>query len=125
MFRRSPDKYNDSPKNQCFISGLHPGRTYKEPRFYFYKKSNIIFNYLFVTRVWTPELEKWLRKREDAQQQKLDLIIMNSVLWDVNKWSPNFAEEYKNNLNKLLQCVKSVLAQDGMFIWLTAQPGCS
>ena len=50
---------------------------------------------------------------------------MNSVLWDVNKWSPNFAEEYKNNLNKLLQCVKSVLAQDGMFIWLTAQPGCS
>ena len=82
-----------------------------------------MLNYLFVTRVWTQELEKWLRKREDAQQQKLDLIIMNSVLWDINKWGPNFHEDYKKNLKKLLECVKSVLADDGMFIWLTAQPG--
>ena len=48
---------------------------------------------------------------------------MNSVLWDINRWGPNFQNDYKNNLKKLLQCVKSVLADDGMFIWLTAQPG--
>ena len=88
------------------------------------KKEEIetILQYLFVTRVWTPELDKWLRAQENCQNRKLDLIIMNSVLWDVNKWSPTFVDDYKKNLAKLLACVKSVLAEDGMFIWLTAQP---
>ena len=106
-----------------FDIGLHPGRTYKEPRFYYSKKSNIMINFLFVTRVWTPEIDKWLCKQEDAQDQKLDLIIMNSLLWDVNRWGPNGIDEYKKNLSKLLARVKTVLAEDGMFIWLTAQPG--
>ena len=106
-----------------FFLGLHPGRTYKEPRFYYSKKSNIMINFLFVTRVWTPEIDKWLCKQEDVQDQKLDLIIMNSLLWDVNRWGPNGIDEYKKNLSKLLARVKTVLADDGMFIWLTAQPG--
>ena len=44
-------------------------------------------------------------------------------MWDMNRWGPNFVTDYKKNLVKLLDCVKSVLAEDGMFIWLTAQPG--
>ena len=54
--------------------GLHPGRTYKEPRFYYCKKSKTMINFLFVTRVWTPEIDRWLCKQEDAQEQKLGTI---------------------------------------------------
>ena len=64
-----------------------------------------------------------MRRQENDIERKLDLVIMNSVLWDVNRWGPNFVTDYKKNLVKLLDCVKSVLAEDGMFIWLTAQPG--
>ena len=49
-------------ENLLLFSGLHPGRSYEEPRFYNHKKSNIILQYLFVTRVWSPELDKWLRR---------------------------------------------------------------
>ena len=64
-----------------------------------------------------------MRRQENDIERKLDLVIMNSVLWDMNRWGPNFVTDYKKNLVKLLDCVKSVLAEDGMFIWLTAQPG--
>ena len=64
-----------------------------------------------------------MQRQENDIERKLDLVIMNSVLWDVNRWGPNFVTDYKKNLVKLLDCVKSVLAEDGMFIWLTAQPG--
>ena len=82
-----------------------------------------MINFLFVTRVWTPEIDKWLCKQEETHEQKLDLIIMNSLLWDVNRWGPNYVSDYKKNLAKLLARVKTILADDGMFIWLTAQPG--
>merc|ERR1719273_2303046 len=48
---------------------------------------------------------------------------MNSLLWDVNRWGPNGIDEYKKNLTKLLATVKNILSEDGLFIWLTAQPG--
>jgi len=117
-------KFSDDNRDVLIRNeGLHPGRTYKEPRFYYSKKSNIMINFLFVTRVWTPEIDKWLHKQEDIQDQKLDLIIMNSLLWDVNRWGPNGIDEYKKNLTKLLATVKNILSEDGLFIWLTAQPG--
>ncbi len=103
--------------------GLHPGRTYIEPRFYYHEKHDITINYKFVTKVWSKELDEWLEKYENNQEAKLDLIIMNSVLWDVNRWGPFGIKEYKENLPKLLKRVKSVLSDTGLFIWLTAQPG--
>ena len=51
------------------------------------------------------------------------IFALNLTFSSLNRWGPNFQDDYKNNLKKLLQCVKSVLAEDGMFIWLTAQPG--
>ena len=121
--KRLRKKFENNQDFLCKNSSLHSGREYEEPRFYTYEKKAILINYLFVTRVWSPALDKWLRGREEAQQCKLDLIIMNSVLWDVNRWGPNGIDDFKKNLAKLLTCVKSVLAEDGIFIWMTAQPG--
>lgn len=116
--------FNDD--NRDFLlkhEGLHPGRTYIEPRLYYNDKSDITINYKFVTRVWSQDLDDWLHDYEKHQEAKLDLVIMNSVLWDVNKWGPFGVKEYQDNLPKLLSKVKSVLSDTGHFIWLTAQPG--
>ncbi len=103
--------------------GLHSGRDYEEPRIYSHEKKGILVHFLLATRVWSSRVEDFLEKAEETFESKLDLVIMNSVLWDVNRWGPFGIEEYKKNLASLLKCVKRVLAEDGMFIWLTAQPG--
>ena len=74
---------------------------------------------MFVSCAWSPDLDEWLRKQEDAHEQKLDIILMNSVIWDVNRWGPNFVDNYKKNISKLIDCVKKIMADDGTFIWLT------
>lgn len=110
--------------NLLDFNGLHAGRGYVEPRRYYNEKHDITVNYVFVTRVWTASLDAWLESYEEKNGQRLDLILMNSCLWDVNRWGPFGIKEYKENLPKLLTTVKSILSEeDGMFIWLTAQPG--
>ena len=122
--KRLRKKFHDGNRDLLFKNeGLHPGRTYKEPRIYQHEKKKITVNFRFVTRVWSDDLDTWLEKYEDTHESKLDLIIMNSLLWDVNRWGPFGIDEYKSNLPKLLKRVKGVLAEGGQFIWLTAQPG--
>ena len=128
---RLKKKFNDDNRDWLFKNeGLHPGRTYVEPRIYYHEKKDITINFRFVTRVWSSKktagknsLEEFLRTYETIQEAKLDLIIMNSLLWDVNRWGPDGISEYKKNLPTLLKTIKEVMAENGQFIWLTAQPG--
>ena len=118
--------FHDDNKDCCLKSeelSLHPGRTYQEPRFYHHDKKDISVSFRFVTRVWSQDSEEWFRNYESVEGAQLDVIIMNSILWDVNRWGPNYATEFKENLDKLLKTVSEILSPDGMFIWLTAQPG--
>lgn len=103
--------------------GLHPGRNYIEPRIYHHENKDIMISFNFVTRVWSEDLEKWLRDYENDKGAKLDVIVMNSVLWDVNRWGPFGIEGYKSNVKKLLATVSEILSKNGIFVWLTAQPG--
>lgn len=124
MSKRVKNKFPED-NTDCLLwhEHLHPGRTYIEPRFYCNERKDITLNFKFVTRAWSPQLDKWLEDYETHQEAKLDLIIMNSVLWDVNRWGPFGIRAYKENITKLLTRVKSVLSDNGLFIWLTAQPG--
>lgn len=116
-------KFHESNRDLLVQStGLHPGRTYKEDRQYTIEECGICIQFKFVTRVWSEELEKWF-ERESNTFGKFDLILMNSVLWDVNRWGPEGPKDFKTNLDKLLKFVKSVMSESGIFIWMTAQPG--
>ena len=65
--------------------GLHEGRGYVEPRLYVGKGTTI--HYVFTSRVWHEEMDEWLRTYPDHNSgRKLDLVIVNSCLWDVNRW---------------------------------------
>lgn len=116
--------YHDDNKDHLLKSeGLHPGRNYIEPRIYHHENKDIMISFNFVTRVWSEDLEKWLRDYENDKGAKLDVIVMNSVLWDVNRWGPFGIEGYKSNVKKLLATVSEILSKNGIFVWLTAQPG--
>lgn len=84
---RLKKKFNDDNRDWLFKNeGLHPGRTYAEPRVYYHEKKDITVNFRFITRVWSNDLENFLRTYEDRHEAKFDLILMNSLLWDVNRW---------------------------------------
>jgi len=102
--------------------GLTAGRTYIEPRRYYNKEYNVTVHYVFVVRVFSDELESFLTGFEKTFGAPITTIIMNSTLWDFNRWGPLGPEEFKINLNKLLELIPKVLS-NGEFIWLTCPMG--
>lgn len=38
------------------------------------------------------------------------------------RWGPNGVAEYKENMRKLMKCLKLTLPEESLFIWLTAFP---
>ena len=72
---------------------------------------------------WHEELDEFFRSYEENHGAKLDFLIMNSVLWDTNRWGPFYVENYKEKFGKLIALVKETLSENGQFIWLTNQPG--
>jgi len=100
--------------------GLTSGRTYIEPRQYYNKKYNICMNYRFIVRTFSDELKEFLLSYEEKYKAPIGTIIMNSTLWDINRFGPFCNMEYKKNINQLLEIVPQVLPKDdGSFFWLT------
>jgi len=100
--------------------GLTSGRTYIEPRQYYNKKYNICMNYRFIVRTYTEELKEFLLNYEEKYKAPIGTIIMNSTLWDINRFGPFCYTEYKKSLLQLLEIVPKVLPKDdGSFFWLT------
>merc|ERR1712136_659717 len=79
------DALLDRHGNPSLVKGwLHPGRTYEEPRRYTSTSEGITINYLFSSRVWHPDMDQWLRSYAGKNNGRcLDLVILNSGLWDV------------------------------------------
>ena len=77
----------------------------------------------FITRLWSPELGSFLTNYEKKNRTKIDLLIMNSCLWDVNRWGPDGPRMFKENLNSLLELLPTILPDMSMFLWLTTPPG--
>jgi len=100
--------------------GLTSGRTYIEPRWYHNKKYKVTILYIFTVQVFQKELEDTLLNYEKNYGAPISTIIMNSTLWDVNRFGPQCKFEYKKNIQKLLKVVREVLPkEDGSFIFLT------
>jgi len=104
-------------------NGLIPGRTYIEPRRYYNKQHNVTIVYKFIVRVCCDELEDFLYDYKGINKAPINTIIMNSALWDFNRWGPYGPEEYKENFAKLIELVRDILPCDGEFTWLTCPMG--
>ena len=78
-----------------------------------------MFFHRFVTKVWTKELSDWLLNLDT----KIDVLLINSCLWDINRWGPMGPKEFKKNMQELLNLVPRVLSEKGEFMWLTTPPG--
>ena len=51
------------------------------------------------------------------------LLLVNSGLWDVNRWGPDGPNQFRKNCQQLLNLVSQVLPAESRFLWLTTPPG--
>lgn len=105
------------------VAGLSSGRSYIEPRKYHNKEHNITLVYRFISRVWSKELSDWLNDYEEIFGSQIDFLLVNSCLWDINRWGPTGPEDFKANLSTMVSDVPGILAPGGHCVWLTSPPG--
>lgn len=116
--RKGEPSYENDKRTQ--FSGLIRGRQYVEVRQF--NKHGITVEYHFITKCYNEEIINILNGIKDKKVKAPDVIIMNSCLWDITRWGPNGVAEYKENMRKLMKCLKLTLPEESLFIWLTAFP---
>jgi len=115
--------HQDNRDSLLEYKGLSSGRSYIEPRMYHNKEHNITLVYRFISRVWSKELSDWLNNYEDVFGSQIDFLLVNSCLWDINRWGPTGPEDFKANLSTMVSDVPGILAPGGHCVWLTSPPG--
>jgi hypothetical protein len=99
------------------------GREYEEERdWYSGPEDDIQYTFMFITKCFSPKLEESIRGWKDKYGSYPDFILINSCLWDINRWGPRGIEEFKENVPKLMQLFKSLLPDYTQLIWMTTPP---
>ncbi|XP_054714137.1 PC-esterase domain-containing protein 1A-like [Uloborus diversus] len=103
-----------------FSGPLCNGRNYREERD---KRlsGNTNFSYFFLTRVFDDYVETVL-KHITSSQDKPDVVVLNSCVWDISRWGPNGIKMYKENLVKLMKQFQKLLPKNCLVIWVTTPP---
>ncbi|XP_071168961.1 PC-esterase domain-containing protein 1B-like [Mytilus edulis] len=91
------------------------GIGYREVRQY--QTDFYFLQFIFMTRSYNTYIESVINKLALAEQ-KPDVIIVNSCLWDITRYGKIPVPEYKQNLHKLFKKLKSDLPEC-LVIWNT------
>ncbi|CAH0763119.1 unnamed protein product [Bemisia tabaci] len=102
---------------------LHRGRDYVEDRSYLHNMEDfsILVEYSFTSICYSEKVIELFNNIKNGHIDP-DIIVMNSTLWDINRWGPDGIKMFKSNLVKLMQLVSASIQQKCMFLWLTAPP---
>jgi len=105
------------------FKGLHSARNYTEVREYFNEEHNIMVIFKFINRISPTEQPNWTDSicSRLRRQRQLDIVFVNSGLWDVNRVGPLAHQDFRASLNvftaDISRSVQSVLC-----FWLTTPP---
>lgn len=99
------------------LSDVKTGIKYREVRQY--DSGTTLVKFYFVTRCYSDYVESVLNEIKTIQPH---VLIMNSCLWDLHRYGPSGPVTYRNNMNKLVDAVKKIIPNDGVFIWNATMP---
>ncbi|XP_062991593.1 PC-esterase domain-containing protein 1A-like [Elgaria multicarinata webbii] len=127
------EKGKETFANDCRVEfdGLHPGTDFCEVRQY--RTSHHLVRFYFITRAYSSYVESILNDFKAGVESGLtpDVIIINSCIWDLNRYHDNSTKEpplpkaireYRQNLEKLFAGLDDVLPSGCLVIWDTAMP---
>ena len=98
------------------------GRDYYEIRDCYDKQGDVQLSFVFITRCYSDWLKSYLEKYPTMYGSFPDVILINSALWDINRWGPRGPEEYKPNLTLLLELFCDILPEHTQVIFMTTPP---
>jgi len=107
-----------------FQSERKTGRDYEERRDFYDRSSDIQYSFVFITRCWTDKLGAFLENYPQNYGSYPDVIIINSALWDINRWGQGGTRHFRYNVHSLLHSLRWFLRKnpDVQVIWMTTPP---
>ncbi|KAL7880260.1 hypothetical protein SRHO_G00025140 [Serrasalmus rhombeus] len=110
-------------ERDCLVEGgrLGPmtnGIEYREVRQY--RTDHHLVRFYFITRVFSRYMESILA--DFKHELKPDVVIVNSCLWDVSRYSRKWVSEYKENLHKFFTQLKAILPKESLVMWNMTMP---
>ncbi|XP_051509166.1 PC-esterase domain-containing protein 1A [Myxocyprinus asiaticus] len=110
-------------ERDCLVEGgrlgeMNNGTTYREVRQY--RTDHHLVRFYFITRVFSCYMESVLNDIDNGM--KPDLVIVNSCVWDVSRYSREWALEYRENLEKFFRQLKTILPKESLVVWNMTMP---
>lgn len=116
-------------QHDCLLNrtyGSQEGRDFREERDYWsgYKDptTDMQVSYVFITSCYSDYIEDLMEKYPRKYGSYPDLILINSALWDINRWGGKGIEMFRDNMIRLMDLFKSVLPLYTQVIWMTTPP---
>ena len=99
--------------------GVITGRHYAEVREYHNQESNITIIFKFISRAFPEDEADWAAElRQLTGGRNIDILLLNSGLWDINRWGPLAHKQYEASMEQL---VRGLPPECAVF-WLTTTP---
>nr|XP_021333193.1 uncharacterized protein LOC494057 isoform X2 [Danio rerio] len=109
---------NDTLVEGGRLGEMNNGTQYREVRQY--RTDHHLVRFYFITRTFSQYVESIISDFEKGI--KPDLVVVNSCVWDISRYSRQWAVEYRENLKKLFMKLKSVLPEESLVIWNMTMP---
>ncbi len=125
MMAKGEDSYRGDTKVKGSKRGaVTYGRDYTEERDWHSKDDDydVQVSFRFITRCHDEALERDLRNHPQRYGSFPDVILLNSALWDINRWGPRGIQGFKENLHKLMALFNQILPERTQVIWMTTPP---
>ncbi|NP_001085180.2 PC-esterase domain containing 1A L homeolog [Xenopus laevis] len=100
------------------LDEMHNGVTYREVRQY--STDHHLVRFYFLTRIYSDYMESILS--DFKADHKPDVLIINSCIWDVNRYNDIQLREYRSNLETLFSRLREVLNPECLIIWNMTMP---
>uniref|UniRef100_A0A3Q3LPC6 Uncharacterized protein n=1 Tax=Mastacembelus armatus TaxID=205130 RepID=A0A3Q3LPC6_9TELE len=110
-------------EQDCLVEGgclseMHNGKDYREVRQF--QSAHHLVRFYFVTRIYSRYMQSIL---EDIRHGlKPDVVIVNSCVWDISRYSSTWINDYKENLYKFFDELSRILPEETLVVWSLTLP---
>ena len=91
------------------ITNRTAGRDYEEERDYYIEDLDLQYSFIFITRCFSPRLKKLLEEYPLRFGSYPDLMVINSALWDINRWGAKGITKFRDNIQNLFKHLSLIL----------------
>ncbi|XP_015252436.1 PREDICTED: PC-esterase domain-containing protein 1A-like [Cyprinodon variegatus] len=110
-------------EQDCLVEGgclvqMNNGTEYREVRQF--KTDHHLVRFYFVTRVFSRYMQSIIEDFRHAL--KPDVVVINSCVWDISRYNSKWTHDYKENLQRLFDELRSVLPEETLVIWNLTMP---